>query len=159
MNRKKIGTAKGRKLTHDQKLLRRAEKFRNCDEYRHDQTRQRRFELAFESRDLAESEAAIEGEAVSPGSFESVAGHGAHLFGRRAFSLALPSDRAMFELDFPYWEDFLLRSGQIGLLVVMRGIVRGATAKELGISDRTFRRRVQEIENILSTDPGKFRLV
>ena len=82
-----------------------------------------------------------------------------HLFGHRAFSLALPSDRAMFELDFPYWEDFLLRSGQIGLLVVMRGIVRGATAKELGISDRTFRRRVQEIENILSTDPGKFRLV
>jgi hypothetical protein len=45
------------------------------------------------------------------------------------------------------------------MLVIMRGIVRGATAKELGISDRTFRRRVQEIENILSTDPGKFRLV
>ena len=144
--------------THDQMLLRRAEKFRSCDEYRHDQTRQRLFELSFESRDLAESEAAIEGEAVSPGSFEAVAGHGAALFGRRSFSLALPSHRAAFELDFAFWEDYLLRSGQIDLLVVLRGIVRGATAEELGVSDRTFRRRVQEIENILSADPPKFRL-
>ena len=49
------------KAAHDGYLLKHAEKFRSCDEYRHDQSRQRRFELAFESRDWEESRAAIEG--------------------------------------------------------------------------------------------------
>ena len=50
MRRRKVRNAKG--------LLRRAERNRIANEARDDQTRQRKFERAFESRDLPDSEAA-----------------------------------------------------------------------------------------------------
>ncbi len=159
MNTKTIGRANRCKFTHDQMLLRRSEKFRLCDEYRHDQTKQRRFELEFESRDLPESQAAIEGEWASSGSFALVAGHGSALFGRRAFSLIAPSDRAMFALDFPFWATVLRRMGRSDLLLVMRAAACGAAPEDIGISDRTFRRRLKKVEDILTTDPAKFRFV
>lgn len=148
----------GRQLSHDERLLRRAEKFRRCDEYRHDQTRQRRFELAFESRDLAESEAAIEGEGKATNDFVLAAGHGAALYGRRPFSLASPSDAAMVALDLGYWMETFRRAARHGLLLVLHAMAHGLTADEIGISERTFRRRVKKIEDILSADPGKIRL-
>ena len=148
----------GHQITHDELLLRRAEKFRLCDEYRHDQTRQRRFELAFESRDLAESEATIEGEGVVMDSFALVAGHGAALYGRRTFSLASPADIATVALDLAYWAEVLRRAGRHGLLPVLHAMAHGLTADKIGLSERTFRRRMKKIENILSADPDKFRL-
>ena len=44
-----------RELSHDEALLRRAERFRLRDESRHNQTRQRRFERGFLSRDMPNS--------------------------------------------------------------------------------------------------------
>ena len=142
----------------EQRLLRRSEKFRLYDEYRHDQTRQRRFELAFESRDLADSEAAIDGEAVSCDTFALLAGHGAALFGRRSFSLLSPADLAMFTLDLEYWEERFRRAGRHKLLCVLRALASGASAEDIGIPERTFRRRARKIENILSADPPGSRL-
>lgn len=148
----------GSALSYDKRLLRRAEKFRRCDEYRHDQTNQRRFERAFESRDVAESNAAIEGEDVTMDSHAIVAGHGAALFGRRTFSLAAPSDVATFVLDLEFWTEALRRAGRRDLLAVLRALAHGLTPDEIGISKRTFRRRMRKIEHVLSADPPKFRL-
>ena len=148
----------GKVLTRDQMLLRRSEKFNRCDEWRHDQTRQRRFELSFESRNVAESKAAIKGEGLSVDTFSLFAGHGAELYGRRPFSLVTPSDITMFTLDLEFWEESFRRAGWHKLLLVLRAMAYGATAEEIGMSARSFRRHMRKIENILAAAPRKFRL-
>jgi len=140
------------KPTHDQMLLLRSEKFRRCDEYRHDQTRQRRFERSFESRDLVESEAAIEGEGLTVDTFSLFAGHGAALYGHRPFSLFAPSDITMFTLDLAFWEESFRRAGLHKMLLVLRAMAYGATAEEIGMPARTFRRYMKKVENILAAD-------
>ena len=125
---------------HEQNLVKRAEKFYRCNEYRHDQTGQRKFERSFESRDLEESEAAIEGENAANEALAAV--------GRRDISLRSPADIAMLRLDLEYWERHLA-SISTNLLLTFRAAIYGATHEVIGWDRVTFWRRLKKVENIL----------
>jgi len=128
---------------HERNLVKRSEKFNRCDEFRHDQSRQRQFELSFESRDLEESKAAIEGENAANEVLASV--------GRRDISLRSPADIAMLRLDLEYWERHLA-SISTDLLLTFRAVLYGATHEDLGWDRVTFWRRLNKVKNILQQE-------
>ena len=129
---------------HEQNLVKRAEKFYRCNEYRHDQTNKRKFERSFESRDLEESEAAIEGENAANEALAAV--------GRRDISLRSPADIAMLRLDLEYWEAVLRHEKNKHLMHVFRAALRGVTANELGMPKSTFWDTLKNLENIFGQD-------
>ena len=129
---------------HEQNLVKRAEKFDRCNEYRHDQTGQRKFERSFESRDLEESEAAIEGENAANEALAAV--------GRRDISLRNPADIAMLRLDLEYWEAVLRHKKNKKLMHVFRAMQYGLTYEEFGVPETTFRRLAKKVENILAEE-------
>ena len=132
-------------MTEQEKnLVKRAEKFARCNEYRHDQTRQRKFERSFESRDLEDSEAAIKGENCANEVLASV--------GRRDMSLRSPADIAMLRLDLEYWEESFRRNSDKRLLHVFRAMIYGLTYKEFGVPETTFRRLQKKVEKILAEE-------
>ena len=129
---------------HERNLVKRSEKFNRCDEFRHDQSRQRQFELSFESRDLEESKAAIEGENAANEVLASV--------GRRDISLRSPADIAMLRLDLEYWEEALRRHKDKRLFHVFRAMMYGLKYEEFGVPETTFRRLTKKVENILAAE-------
>ena len=129
---------------HEQNLVKRAEKFYRCNEYRHDQTGQRKFERSFESRDLEESEAAIEGENAANEVLAAV--------GRRDISLRSPADTTLLMLDLEYWAARLSRMRNRNLIIVFRAALRGLTANELGMPKSTFWDTLKNLENIFGQD-------
>ena len=132
-------------MTEQEKnLVKRAEKFARCNEYRHDQTRQRKFERSFESRDLEDSEAAIKGVNCANEVLASV--------GRRDMSLRSPADIAMLRLDLEYWEESFRRNSDKRLLHVFRAMIYGLTYKEFGVPETTFRRLQKKVEKILAEE-------
>jgi hypothetical protein len=129
---------------HEKNLLRRYEKFVRCNEYWHDQTKQREFERSFESRDMEESEAAIKGANAANEVLASV--------GRRDISLRSPADIVMFRLDLEFWEEVLRRDRDKRLLHVFRAMMYGLTCEEFGVPETTFRRLRKKVENILAEE-------
>jgi hypothetical protein len=128
----------------ERNLVRRSEKFAHCNEYWHDQTRQRKFERSFESRDLEDSEASIKGADAANEALASV--------GRRDISLRSPADIAMLRLDLEYWEEVLRRHRDKRLFHVFRAMMYGLTCEEFGVPETTFRRLRKKVENILAEE-------
>lgn len=128
----------------ERNMVRRSEKFARCNEYRHDQTRQRKFERSFESRDLEDSEASIKGANAANEALASV--------GRRDISLGSPADIVMFRLDLEFWEEVLRRDRDKRLLHVFRAMMYGLTCEEFGVPETTFRRLRKKVENILAEE-------
>ena len=120
--------------------LRRAEHNRQVDEIRHDQTKQRKFELAFAHYDWEED---FEQHRI----FE-VDNSGLALMGRRDFSLRSPSEQAQFNLDFEYFEE-KLKHTDTSLLLVFRAVFYGFSHRDIGIKKDTWRRKIEQIEKIL----------
>lgn len=129
---------------HERNILRKREAWDRANDAAHNRTRQREFELAFESRDLEDSEAAIKGENCANEVLASV--------GRRDMSLRSPADIAMLRLDLEYWEESFRRNSDKRLLHVFRAMIYGLTYKEFGVPETTFRRLQKKVEKILAEE-------
>ena len=128
----------------ERNMVRRSEKFARCNEYRHDQTRQRKFERSFESRDLEDSEASIKGANAANEALASV--------GRRDISLGSPADTTLLKLDLEYWAARLSRMQNRNLIIVFRAALRGLTADEIGMPKSTFWDTLKNLENIFGQE-------
>ena len=132
-------------MTEQEKnLVKRAEKFARCNEYRHDQTRQRKFERSFESRDLEDSEAAIKGVNCANEVLASV--------GRRDMSLRSPADITLLKLDLEYWAARLARMRNRNYLIVFKAALCGLTAEEIGMPKSTFWNTMKILENFFGQE-------
>ena len=129
---------------HERNILRKRQAWDRANDAAHNRTRQRKFECAFESRDLEESEASIKGENAANEVLASV--------GRRDISLRSPADIAMLRLDLEYWEEVLRRDSDKRLFHVFRAMLYGLTYEEFGVSETTFRRLKKKVEKILAED-------
>lgn len=129
---------------HERNILRKRQAWDRANDAVHNRTRQREFELAFESRDLKDSEAAIKGENSANKVLASV--------GRRDMSLRSPADITLLKLDLEYWAARLARMRNRNYLIVFKAALCGLTAEEIGMPKSTFWDTMKILENFFGQE-------